>query len=54
MITTPIRFFHKDAGLREDACKCVLFFTDCHYVCNDVSEHTGSFVYFKKVQDENR
>ena len=68
MITTPVRFFHKETGLRveavetpvaicgdiEDPYKCVLFHTNCRGVCSDVGVHTGSFVYFKEVEDENR
>jgi len=63
MITTPIRFFHKEAGLRveavetplglcggeDDPCKCALFSSNCRGVCLSVNSIFGCNVYFKKV-----
>ena len=69
MITTPIRFFHKETGLRveavetphwlcgdkEDPCKCVLFDKKCREICFDVEDVLGCIVYFKEVvEDESR
>lgn len=69
MITTPIRFFHKETGLRveavetpywicgdkEDPCKCVFFNKKCLSVCLDVGDVLGCSVYFKEVvKDESR
>ena len=68
MITTPIRFFHKETGLRveavetleflcgdvEDPSKCVFFNKKCRGVCFEVADVLGCNVYFKEVQDENR
>ena len=68
MITTPIRFFHKETGLRveavetpvalcgdnEDPCKCALFHYECKGICYKVCDITGVNVYFKEVSNENR
>ncbi len=69
MITTPVRFFHKETGLRveavetpvnlcgdkEDPCKCAFFHKECHGICLNVGIVLGCNVYFKEVaKDESR
>ncbi len=65
---TPIRFFHKETGMRlvaakadgllcgdkTDSCKCVLFLRDCHGICFDVRAVVGYNVYFNEAKDESR
>lgn len=62
---TPIRFFHKETGMRlvaakaggfmcgdeMDTCKCALFGKDCHGICFEVEDFVGYDVYFNEILD---
>lgn len=62
---TPIRFFHKETGMRlvavktygpvcgddTDSCKCALFNKGCHGICFEVTDVVGYDVYFNEILD---
>lgn len=62
---TPIRFFHKETGMRlvaakadaalcgdkTDYCKCALFDKGCHGICFKVGDVVGYDVYFNEILD---